>query len=99
MLARPTISVFVLVVMVLVCVSSICLVPAGQGPFSAAHGPVTALRARRAAFRLMYWISALVAAVVGFETASVWLSGWRERTFDKVPETPHHLSLICTLQC
>ena len=42
-----------LVGLALICVVLIFLFPVGQGPFSATHGPATALRAQRAALLLI----------------------------------------------
>ncbi len=41
-----------LAIIVVVCVISIFLFPVAQGPYSAIHGPVTALQAVRAAIRV-----------------------------------------------
>jgi hypothetical protein len=41
-----------LAVLALFCVLAIFLFPAGQGPYSVIHGPVTALLAARAALRV-----------------------------------------------
>jgi hypothetical protein len=45
-----------LAVLIGVCVLSIFLFPAMQGPYPAVHGPVTALQAARAATRLRWAI-------------------------------------------
>jgi hypothetical protein len=42
----------------LLCILSIFLFPAGQGPYSAVHGPVTSLQSMRAAARLRLTILA-----------------------------------------
>jgi len=46
----------------LICVISVFLFPAGNGPFSATHGPATALRAKRAA--LFLTLAILAAAML-----------------------------------
>jgi hypothetical protein len=53
-----------LVSIVLVCLLAIFFFPGGQGPYSAVHGPVTALQAARAAARLR--IDILQAALIYF---------------------------------
>lgn len=53
-----------LVIALLVCFSSIWLVPDGQGPFSAVHGPISHLKAWRDSVRVLSSIRLLL--VVAF---------------------------------
>ena len=46
-----------LAIVVIVCVLGIFLFPAAAGPYSAVHGPVTALRAMRSSIRLRWAIA------------------------------------------
>lgn len=99
MYSRFAFAVFAVLVVVIICASSIWLVPAGQGPFSASHGPVSALRARRAALRLMNWISALVSFVLGSAAIGIGSAGRRERAELTIREIAPPVSLFCPLQC
>jgi hypothetical protein len=56
-----------LAVVAAVCVLSIFLFPCVQGPYSAVHGPVTALQAVRAAARLR--LAILAAALTAFSVS------------------------------
>jgi len=59
MSSRPTlVLLFVLVLALLVCASSITLTPPGQGSFSAVHGPSSIFVAKRAASRVLSFIRA-----------------------------------------
>lgn len=64
-----------LAVLSVFCVLSIFLFPCVQGPYSAVHGPVTALQAFRAAARLR--IGILAAALKAFSSFSApLLANW-----------------------
>jgi hypothetical protein len=99
MMSRTAFAFFAVLVVMIVCMSSIWLVPTGQGSFSASHGPISALRARQAALRLMNWISAIVSTVAG--SAPIYIARFcrRGRAESKLQEIPYSLSLVCTLQC
>lgn len=60
-----------LALLVILCILGIFLFPAASGPYAAVHGPVTALRAVRAAARLR-WAMAL--AALGMAGLGFWLS-------------------------
>ena len=49
-----------LTLLIVVASASLCLVPAGQGPYSAVYGPRAPLRAYRASFELMQAVTAFV---------------------------------------
>jgi hypothetical protein len=98
MLPRLALMVFVAVLTLAVCFSSICLIPAGQGPFSAAYGPISIFQARRTAARLVSCIcSTLPAALVVAAMGPYWT-----RRLDLVaapgPAIPDLPSSICILQ-
>ncbi len=54
-----------LTVLVLLCTLGIFLIAAPTGPYSAVHGPVTALRALRAAIAIFWLLAAAALALVG----------------------------------
>ena len=63
MLFRPaTILLFAIVLALVVCASTICLVPFGQAPFSSVYGPNSIFLAKRAAARLVACIHATLTA-------------------------------------
>ena len=66
-------------VLVVLCVLGIFFFPAMQGPYSAVHGPVTALLAARAASGLRVAIvraATAVASSLGFARLTLMLSAW-----------------------
>jgi hypothetical protein len=48
------------VIIASVCITSLGLVPMGAGPYTAVHGPVTALRAQRAFLLLSFAVAAVL---------------------------------------
>jgi len=51
---------FVVAIMACVCVASLALVPIGAGPYTAVHGPITALRAQRAILLLVFSVTSVL---------------------------------------
>ena len=94
---RPRPFGFELVILSIVCIIGIFLFPASAGPYSAVHGPVTALLAVRAAARLRW---AMVRAASGFVRLSLRpvLDGNR---WIRNLGVPHYefASLSCILRC
>jgi hypothetical protein len=90
-------TLLVLLVAALVCASSIWLLPAGQGSFSAVHGPTSHLIARRTAARVFSGIRLmLVAALL---TANAFRALKVEFVANSAPPPSDRLSLICILTC
>jgi hypothetical protein len=66
-----------LAVLAVLCVLMVFLFPAVQGPYSAVHGPATALQAARAAVRLRVAIAqAALGSVRNYPIAPVVLFSW-----------------------
>ncbi len=63
--SRLALTVFVAVLALAVCCSSICLIPAGQGPFAAAYGPISIFQAQRAAARLVSCTCSVLSTSLG----------------------------------
>jgi hypothetical protein len=99
MLSRSAIPLLAFLVVMLLCVSSIGLVPVGQGSFSAVRGPVSALRARRAAIMLLYWIKAIAFCVSSKPIIPI--RKFEQQELFVHPDSGICLSLpqICMLQC
>jgi hypothetical protein len=78
---RPSDDFFHRVAMALALISAVCVLaifffPAGQGPYSVVHGPVTVMHAARAAASVRLWVAkAGLTAVHNFREALV-LSPW-----------------------
>jgi hypothetical protein len=73
----------------MVCVLSIFFVPLAHGPYSAVHGPTTALRAFRQKLHLVLsmWLAALQVPLAGLTPAATVAQASRECLFDsKAPE-------------
>ena len=101
MLRQPLFLFATILVMALVCASSIWLIPVGHGPFPAVYGPMSALRAHRAALLLLYSISAIFAAMIGFALASLFSADRRKQSVHPAPTTLSltGLSLVCVFRC
>ena len=87
-----------LLVALLVCASSIWLLPAGQGPFSAVHGPASHLTPRRTAARVFSGIRLMLVAALLAVPANAFPAG-RTEILGSAPAPPNRLSLICVLSC
>ena len=61
-------------VLAVLCILTIFLFPALQGPYSAVHGPVTSLQSLRAARR--FWSSIIQAALASYAQASLLIFSW-----------------------
>ena len=96
---RLALTLFVAVLTLMVCASSVWLIPAGQGPFSAAYGPISIFQAQRAAARLVSCIRlTLPATLVAVNISSYGASRIEFTTVLglAIPDLP---SSICILQC
>ena len=95
MSARPALMLLLVLALILVlCTSSICLIPAGRGSFSAVHGPDSIFLARRALGRVLSFIR--TSLVVAFLPALVgWINAVNDSVFSPVDKQP----LICGLIC
>ena len=103
MLPRLALILLVVFLALLVCASSIWLLPAGQGSFSAVHGPTSHLVARRNAARVLLSIRfnirlMLVAATVQAPTI-VFPVGHSAAANGTDACAPVRLSPICPLLC
>jgi hypothetical protein len=82
-----------------VCITSLGLVPMGAGPYTAVHGPVTALRAQRAFLLLAY----AVASVLWLAAAWVFSRFFSVGTLDPVAEAGagagEFSAVSCSLRC
>ena len=95
MSTRPALTHLLVFVLVLaVCTSSIWLVPAGHGSFSAVHGPNSSFMGKRAAGRALSFISTtpVVALLQVVTSRTNTVSDFALSPFD-------HLPVICILTC
>ena len=88
----------IVLVMACVCCLSIWHMPSGRGPFSATHGPVTALRAWRAAMSLLCSICVLVAAALVARTTRALALARRELREILASPSAVPFSTLCTLR-
>jgi len=96
---RLALMLFVTLLALVVCASSVWLIPAGQGPFSAAYGPISIFQAQRAAARLVSCIRlTLPATLVAVDISSYGASRMEFATVLE-PAIPDLPSSICVLQC
>jgi len=65
-----------LVMLTVICILTIFLFPAMQGPYSAVNGPVTALQASRAAFRLRRLILQCALRRFGYFSMATGVFSW-----------------------
>ena len=96
---RLALTLFVTVLTLMVCASSVWLIPAGQGPFSAAYGPISIFQAQRAAARLVSCIRLThTATLLALDISSYGASRMEFATVPG-PAIPDLPSSICILQC
>lgn len=86
-----------LVILSIVCVIGIFLFPAPAGPYSAVHGPVTALLAIRSAARVRWTMVLAAFAFDRFSLQPVLGGSWFGR-YRSVPEYEFSC-LSCILRC
>jgi hypothetical protein len=93
---RPALMlVFVCVLALLVCASSLCLTPPGQGPFSAVHGPCSIFAAKRAAARVHSLIRTTALLAVLPAALMVWRTAVNSLTLPPSDRKPVVYILTC----
>jgi hypothetical protein len=92
---RPALMLLLVVALILiVCISSIWLIPAGRGSFSAVHGPNSIFVAKRAVGRMLSFIrTTLVVALLRA------LAGWVNAARDVVLSFTDNQVSTCVLTC
>ena len=96
---RLALTLFVAVLTLMVCSSSVWLIPAGQGPFSAAYGPISIFQAQRAAARLVSCIRSTLPATLVAAAIGSYFSSRLDFAAAPGPAIPDPPSSICILQC
>jgi len=71
-----------LLLLVCIALASLCLVPAGHGPYSVVYGPRAPLRAYRASLQLMQAVVAIVIVSMAVPILRFWRSRFTHVTPD-----------------
>jgi len=82
-----------------VCIASIGLVPMGCGPYTAVHGPLSALRAQRAFLLLSFAIASLFWLAAAWVLSRFFSLGTLRLVVDPASEAAGCSSLHCSLRC
>jgi hypothetical protein len=97
--SRLAFMLLALVVAALVCASSIWLLPVGQGPFSAVHGPTSYLQAQRVAARVFSGIRLMLVTALLTASANAFSIGCGAFVGDSSRPPSDRRSMICILTC
>ena len=99
MSTRPAWMLLGIVLALLVCISSIWLLPAGEGSFSAVHGPTSPLLAWRSAIRVISCIRAiLVFDLLLVAPPILWATKWLQLFAPPPLSNTDLLTLACVLR-
>jgi hypothetical protein len=90
---------FPFVIIVSVCIASLGLVPVGSGPYTAVHGPLSALRAQRGFLLLAFAVASVLWLAAAWVFSRFMAMGALGPDVDAGPEAAEFSSVSCSLRC